>query len=87
MRFLEAICNGCVVVSEPCLDSDPLVAGEHFVAASTEDIAGVIDHLLDQPDQLRIMRERAYDFVRTELPMEPAGQRLAELAAELPRPC
>ena len=27
MRFLEAICNGCVVVSEPCLDSDPLVAG------------------------------------------------------------
>ena len=28
MRFLEAICNGCVVVSEPCLDGDPLVPGD-----------------------------------------------------------
>ena len=87
MRFLEAICNGCVMVSEPCLDSDPLVAGEHYVVAPVEDIGPAIDRLLDQPDQLRLMRERAYDFVREELPMEPAGQRLAELAAELPRPC
>jgi len=85
MRFLEAICNGCVVVSEPCLDGDPLVAGEHFVAASAEDIAGVIDRLLDQPDRLRLMREQAYDFVRTELSISSAADRLAELAAELPR--
>jgi hypothetical protein len=85
MRFLEAICNGCVVVSEPCLDGDPLVAGAHFVAASAADIASVIDHLLDRPDRLRLVRERAYDFVREQLPIEPAGQRLAELAAELPR--
>jgi hypothetical protein len=87
MRFLEAICNGCVVVSEPCLDSDPLVVGEHYVSADADSIAGVIDRLLDQPDQLRLMRARAYDFVCEELPMEPAGQRLAELAAKLPRPC
>jgi CTP:molybdopterin cytidylyltransferase MocA len=85
MRFLEAICNGCVVVSEPCLDGEPLVAGEHFVAASAEDIASVIGRLLDQPDRLRLMREQGYDFVRTELPMSPAADRLAELAAELPR--
>ncbi len=84
MRFLEAICNGCVVVSEPCLDGDPLVAGEHFVAASAEHIAGIIDRLLDQPDQLRLMRERAYDFVRTELPMQPAGQRSASSPQSLP---
>ena len=87
MRFLEAICNGCVVASEPCLDGDPLVAGEHYVVAPVEDIGPAIDHLLDQPDQLRLMRERAYDFVRKELPMEPAGQRLAELGAELLQRC
>jgi hypothetical protein len=87
MRFLEAICNGCVVVSEPCLDGDPLVPGEHFVAVSVEGIGPAIDHLLDQPDQLQLMRERAYDFVREELPMGSAAQRLAELATELPRPC
>jgi GT2 family glycosyltransferase len=85
MRFLEAICNGCVVVSEPCLDCDPLVPGEHFIAASVDSIGHAIDVLLDSPDRLRLLRERAYDFVRTELPMEPAGERLAELAAELPR--
>jgi Glycosyl transferase family 2/Glycosyl transferases group 1 len=85
MRFLEAICNGCVVVSEPCLDGEPLVAGEHFVAASAEDLASVIDRLLDEPDRLRLIREQAYDFVRTALPMSAAADRLAELAAELPR--
>jgi hypothetical protein len=85
MRFLEAICNGCVVVSEPSRDGDPLVAGEHFVAASVEELAPAVDRLLDQPDRLRLMRERAYDFVREQLPMEPGGRRLAELAAELPR--
>jgi hypothetical protein len=85
MRFLEAICNGCVVVSEPCLDDEPLVPGEHFVAASVEEIPGAVNRLLDQPDQLRLMRERAYDFVRQQLPMEAAAHRLAELAAELPR--
>ena len=43
MRFLEAICNGCVVVSEPCLDNEPLVPGEHFLVAGTESIAGVVN--------------------------------------------
>lgn len=85
MRFLEAICNGCVVVSEPCLDSDPLVPGEHFVMEAVDQIAAGVNHLLAEPEQLRLMRERAYDFVRERLPMEPAAERLAELAAELPR--
>ncbi len=85
MRFLEAICNGCVVVSEPCLDGDPLVPGEHFLASAVEDIAPTVEGLLDDSDRLRCTRERAYDFVRQEMPMEPAVKRLAELAAELPR--
>jgi CTP:molybdopterin cytidylyltransferase MocA len=85
MRFLEAICNGCVVVSEPCLDGEPLAPGEHFLAANVEEIPAAVNRLLDQPDELRLIRERAYDFVREQLPMEAAGHRLAELAVELPR--
>ncbi len=84
MRFLEAICNGCVVVSEPCLDPEPLVAGEHFVAASADSIALVVDRLLEQPEELRRLQQQAYDFVRKELPMGHAVDQLAELAAELP---
>ena len=85
MRFLEAICNGCVVVSEPSLDSEPLIPGEHFLVADVEHIASVVDQLLDDPARLLALRHRAYDFVRRELSMRPAAERLAELAAELPR--
>jgi hypothetical protein len=85
MRFLEAISNGCVVVSEPSLDSEPLVAGEHFIAAPVARIADTVDALLENPDRLRALRTQAYEFVRTELPIDPAGKRLAEIASELPR--
>jgi hypothetical protein len=85
MRFIEAICNGCVVVSEPCIDGDPLIPGEHYVEASADRIGRVIDRLLDDPDRLRLTRTRAYDFVRHALPMRPTATRLAELATELPR--
>jgi len=85
MRFLEAICNGCVVVSEPCLDGDPLAAGEHYLEANVEEMAEVVGELLDDPDRLRPLREHAYDFVRRDLPLEPAGASLAALGDELPR--
>jgi hypothetical protein len=85
MRFIEAICNGCLVVSEPCLDADPLIPGRHFVEASADRIGQVIDGLLDDPDRLRQMRDRAYDFVHDALPTQSAAVRMAELAAELPR--
>jgi GT2 family glycosyltransferase len=83
MRFLEAISNGCVVVSEPCLDSHPLVPGEHFIEASVDRIGLVADRLLETPDQLHLVRARAYSFVRQELSMASAANRLAQLAAEL----
>ena len=74
MRFLEAICNGCVVVSEPCLDGDPLVPGEHFISVTVDRMPRAIDDLLDDPERLRLMQARAYDFVREEMPMKPAAE-------------
>ncbi len=85
MRFLEAICNGCVVVSEPSLDAAPLRAGEHFVEADAEHVGDAVEALLDDPARLRALSVGAYDFVRERLPMTPAGERLVELAGELPR--
>jgi hypothetical protein len=84
MRFLEAICNGCIVVSEPSLDEHPLIAGEHFVSAPVGQIADAIEDLLEHPERQRALRAQAYRFVRDELPIEPAGGRLVELAGELP---
>jgi hypothetical protein len=84
MRVLETICNGCVVVSEPSLDSDPLIPDEHFVVADIAHIADTVDRLLDEPERISSLRARAYEFVRGQLPMRPAVERLAEVAAGLP---
>jgi hypothetical protein len=86
MRFLEAIANGCVVVSEPCRDGEPLIPGEHYIAAPVDQITKAVNDLLDEPDRLLDIRQRAYDFVRQELPMELSTSPLVELGAELPRP-
>jgi hypothetical protein len=50
-RMIEAMANGCVVVTEPSEGHAPLEDGVHFVQAERDDIAAVIDQLLD--DDLR----------------------------------
>jgi hypothetical protein len=86
MRFLEAISNGCVVVSEPCRDSDPLIADEHYISVDAAAMGSEVDRLLQAPDRLAAIRRRSYDFVRSELPMASTTvSRLSELALELPR--
>ncbi len=80
VRVLESICNGCVVVSEHSIDLDPLIPGEHLLSAKAENIALLADHLLDDEARLAEMRLGAYDFVRSELPMAPAAQRLIAMA-------
>jgi len=85
VRVLEAVSNGCVVVSEHAADADPLVPGEHFVSGTLENLAFLADGLLRDEDRLASMRTAAYDLVRTELPMRPAAERLAGLAERLAR--
>jgi hypothetical protein len=88
VRVLEAIANGCVLVSERSPDSEPLVPGEHFVSGTLENLALLADHLLGDEERLSTLRLAAYDHVRKELPMRPAAERLiatAEGLARLPR--
>ncbi len=81
VRVLQAIVNGCVVVSEPSRDHAPLVPGEHFVVAAPESIPHVIEGLLEDPERLGAIRAAAYEMVRSELSMRSAAERLA-MAAE-----
>jgi Glycosyl transferase family 2/Glycosyl transferases group 1 len=85
VRVLEAIANGCVLVSERAPDSAPLVPGEHFVSGTLENLALLADHLLQDEQRLATMRLAAYDLVRKELPMRPAAERLIAIAEALPR--
>jgi hypothetical protein len=82
-RVLEAICNGCVVVSERSLDLEPLVAGEHLVVGRAESLALLAEHLLEDAERLASIRLAAYDLMRTQAPMSVGAQRLAEIADAL----
>ena len=83
VRVLQAMANGCVVVSEPSLDHAPLVAGEHFVAASAESLPHVVEGLLHEPDRISTLRSAAYEKLRQGLTMASAAQRLVETADRL----
>ena len=85
VRVLEAVSNGCVVVSEHSADSSPLVANEHFVSGTLENLAFLADGLLRDEERLASMRAAAYELVRAELPMRPAAERLSAMAERLAR--
>ncbi len=66
-RMVEAMANGCAVVTEPSTAAEPLVAGEHFVA--TEDLAGAVADLLDDRDRCGELGSRAAAAVLDEHPL------------------
>ncbi len=45
-RAVEAMANGCVVISEPSQGCEPLVAGTHFVEAEIDQMSAALDGLL-----------------------------------------
>ena len=85
VRVVEAICNGCVVVSEGSRDAGPLVAGEHYVAGRLASLGMLTDDLLSDPLQLAAIREQAYGFLKSTLPMASSAARIVELAASVAR--
>lgn len=56
-RMVEAMANGCCIVTEPVADHAPFVEGEHFVA--TDDLDGALAELLDDPEQVAAIGEAA----------------------------
>jgi hypothetical protein len=75
-RVVGAVLNGCVVLSEHSLGTEPFVAGEHFVSASHDALPGVLEGLIDDPDRLEKIRRAAYELVKDEMPMERAAEAL-----------
>lgn len=79
VRGLEAICNGCVVVSEPSPDVAPLVPGRDLVVAPPSGLGAAAAGVLDDLERLEEVRHQAYDAVR-ELDCRKAGAVLLEVA-------
>lgn len=83
LMVAEAICNGCVVVTEPSPDCAPLVAGRHFLAGELVDLGSLADRVARDPELARELRLGAYDVLRQEAPTRSSAERLVAMAAHL----
>ena len=89
IRFLLAAQCGTLVVSEPMNDDHPMVAGVHYIAATTEEMPEVIGKLLDDPQKICQVTSAAAHLCLHELTLLRAVEKLSGLAqAEKPEmPC
>ena len=85
LRVVEAITNGCVLVSEHSVGFEPLVPGEHFLSAAYDRLPLVLHAALTDDGRLAAMRRAAYELVRERLPMSQSIAVLAEAVEELSR--
>ena len=67
VRVMEAISNGCLVVTETSGGYAPLLPAEHFIQAGLNSLAGRLDAFLRDEDLRAEVAQRAYDFVRKHL--------------------
>jgi hypothetical protein len=81
-RAVEAICNGCVLLSEHSRGFEPLVPGEHFFSVSLDSLDVALEGLLHDEPRLARVRERAYAFLREQHPLAESVTVLAEAIAE-----
>ena len=86
-RMVEAMANGCAVLTEPSTGYEPLVDGKHFVVA--DDLAAPLAELLDDPRRCREIGEAARTAVLDEHPLveslAPILDRLDDVAPVRPR--
>ena len=66
-RFVLAMGNGAMVISEPAYRPEPFVDGEHYVVAPIERMPQVIRHYLDHPHERDQIAETGRRLVTEEL--------------------
>jgi hypothetical protein len=82
-RAVEAVANGCVLLSEHSLGFEPLVAGEHFASVSFDSLGVALEVLLSDEERLARMRTSAYAFLRDEYPLSSSIQVLSEAVVDV----
>ncbi|WP_370945956.1 glycosyltransferase [Amycolatopsis sp. cg5] len=82
VRTLEAMSNGCVVLTETSIDVEPMIPGEHLVIARADSLGAVAAAMAAEPERERHLRMAAYEFVKT-LDLPGSAQMLIELASSL----
>jgi hypothetical protein len=83
LRVVQAMANGCVVVSEPSLDDQPLVPGTHMQVGRPDSLGFLAERLLDDSHARWTMQSAAYDVLHDELPLSRSVAELARAAHEV----
>jgi hypothetical protein len=87
VRMIEAMANGCVVVTEPSTGHEPLVAGVHFVDAADDAIGDAVAALAADEARRSQLATDAFTAVHDTLSLRSTMSRLVEelRATTLPR--
>lgn len=85
LRAIQAIACGCAIVSEHSLELSPLRWGEHLLGGKVESLGWIVSRLVEEEHLRAGFEQRAYEFVRSELPLSAAAERLAGQAEALAR--
>lgn len=80
LRVAEAICAGCVVVTEHSTDLEPLIAGQHLVSGRLETLGLLAAAVVDDDSIRAKLSEAAYARLRSEAPLSIAAERLRAAA-------
>ena len=81
-RMIEAMANGCAVITEPSAGYEPLVDGTHFIA--TDDLAGGLLALLDDGTRCAELGEAARAAVLGDLSLETSLRPLLDDLDDMP---
>lgn len=86
LRVVQAMCQGCAVVTEHSVAHAPLELGTHMLGGLPESLGLLCSGLLDHEDERAAMAARAHAFLREELPLAHAVERMATVAGDLLTP-
>ena len=67
VRVLEAVTNGCLVVTESSSDYGPLIPGKHLIAAPADTLGAYASSIVNDEELRSQLAGEAYDLVRTKL--------------------
>jgi hypothetical protein len=80
LRMILGMANGAMIVSEPLHRPEPYVAGTHYVESPLDQLASVIRHHLDHPEDRQRIANCGRQFVTEHLSIEQSVQRILDLA-------
>lgn len=82
LRLLIGMANRTLVISEPMYRPAPFVPGEHYVSATLEEMAGVIDYYLSNEPERRRIAEAGYQFVTQEATLAQSVSRIMKIVQD-----